>query len=256
MPDKSQQLIVDALNRAVAAGSGISLFGGRTGAGLFASTGPGKKAAQQCKELGYLQVLRSETKGKTTSEICAISERGLAFLLAEQNPKQVLEALILALHDQRLQVDQIASALQTNQENLQTLKATAERVLLQFQQPSSYTPPSPIPLSSGGREGRSDGHTANGNGNGKASCASDVLERLTHWHNAGALGDCPIPHLHRGVVDKHPHITVGQFHDVLRQLNESQKIYLHPWTGPLYEIPEPRLALMVGHEIAWYVSLR
>ena len=28
------------------------------------------------------------------------------------------------------------------------------------------------------------------------------------------------------------------------------------WTGPLYAIPEPPLALLVGHEIAYYASPR
>jgi hypothetical protein len=31
---------------------------------------------------------------------------------------------------------------------------------------------------------------------------------------------------------------------------------LHPWAGPIYEIPEPELAMLVGHAIAYYVSLR
>ena len=34
------------------------------------------------------------------------------------------------------------------------------------------------------------------------------------------------------------------------------KIYLHPWTGPLYDIPEPPYALLIGHEIAYYASIR
>jgi hypothetical protein len=51
-------------------------------------------------------------------------------------------------------------------------------------------------------------------------------------------------------------LTIGHFHDTLRELHEQEKIYLHPWTGPLYEMAEPAYALLAGHEIAFYASIR
>jgi hypothetical protein len=51
-------------------------------------------------------------------------------------------------------------------------------------------------------------------------------------------------------------LTIGHFHDTLRQLHEEEKIYLHPWSGPLYEIPEPPYAVLIGHEVAYYASTR
>jgi hypothetical protein len=65
-----------------------------------------------------------------------------------------------------------------------------------------------------------------------------------------------LPELFRRLRDAYPSLTVGQFHDRLRLLHRGEKIYLHPWTGPLYELPEPACALLVGHEIAYYASLR
>ena len=44
--------------------------------------------------------------------------------------------------------------------------------------------------------------------------------------------------------------------DGLRKLHQQEQIYLHPWTGPLYDLPEPALALLVGHEVAYYASRR
>jgi hypothetical protein len=43
---------------------------------------------------------------------------------------------------------------------------------------------------------------------------------------------------------------------VLRQLREQQQIELHPWTGPLYAIPEPVYALLCGHEVVYYARKR
>src|SRR5438876_12442201 len=52
MTDKSNQLLVDALQRAVTDPAGIPLFGGKKAAGLFAASAPAKKAAQLCKDEG------------------------------------------------------------------------------------------------------------------------------------------------------------------------------------------------------------
>ena len=43
---------------------------------------------------------------------------------------------------------------------------------------------------------------------------------------------------------------------VAKGLHETSQVYLHPWTGPLYDIPEPPYALLVGHEVAYYASVR
>ena len=51
-------------------------------------------------------------------------------------------------------------------------------------------------------------------------------------------------------------VSVGLFHDALRQLHDDHQLYLHPWTGPLYALPEPAFALLVGHEVAYYASQR
>jgi hypothetical protein len=83
-----------------------------------------------------------------------------------------------------------------------------------------------------------------------------VCAQLAAWHEAGALDDCPLPELYRRVASQFPALSIGQFHDRLRLLHGGGRIYLHPWTGPLYELPEPAYALLIGHEIGYYASLR
>lgn len=90
----------------------------------------------------------------------------------------------------------------------------------------------------------------------RSKAEQHVLDGLTRWREAERLGDCPLPALFRGMKAVSPRLTIGQFHDALRSLHEACAIYLHPWTGPLYELPEPALALLAGHEIAYYASLR
>lgn len=67
--------------------------------------------------------------------------------------------------------------------------------------------------------------------------------------------DCPLPELYRK-LEPGARLSIGHFHDCLRRLHEENQIYLHPWTGPLYALPEPAYALLVGHEIAYYASVR
>jgi hypothetical protein len=83
-----------------------------------------------------------------------------------------------------------------------------------------------------------------------------VKARLAEWHAAaGSSQDCPLPDLYRKLESKNE-VSVGLFHDALRQLHDDHQVYLHPWTGPLYALPEPAFALLIGHEIAYYASIR
>jgi hypothetical protein len=236
--DKSTQIVLEALGRAVADPDGVPLHGNKTVPGLFAANASGKQAAQLCKDEGYLRVVRTETKGKTTHEVCALTEKGLAYLLNQVSPKQVLEGLIQTLEGRRGQVGELLNAVRQMQTGFDALKTTAEKVLQQVNRPAaSQVGP-----------GRSS--------NGCETWTSAVLSYLTRWQASGAPEDCSLPDLYRQAKQAAPSLTIGHFHDGLRKLHDQQQIYLHPWTGPLYDIPEPPYALLVGHEIAYYVSIR
>jgi hypothetical protein len=179
LADKSDQLVLEALHRAVGETGGVPLFQGRSKAGLFSSSASGKKAAQLCKDQGFVRTLRTESRARSKREVCAITDKGLGFLLGHITPKQIAESLVQA-----------------------------------------------------------------------------IRKHLQSWQAADGLEDCPLPELYHTARRTYPTLTIGLFHDSLRTLHENEQIYLHPWTGPLYEIPEPALALLVGHEIAYYASMR
>jgi hypothetical protein len=67
--------------------------------------------------------------------------------------------------------------------------------------------------------------------------------------------DVPLPQLWESIRIHYPRLTLGEFHDSLRRLRTENRIHLHAWTGPLQEIPCPDVALMAGHDIAYYASL-
>ena len=235
MADKSHSLILEALTRAAAEPSGLPLLAGKGGAGLFAAGASGKQAAARCKEAGYVHVLRQETRGKTAQEICTLSEKGLAHLLEQTNPRPVLEALVQALHACQQKNDELLAGASANAEHLRALRVVAEKVLAQCRPSASGAPL---------------------NGKHEHDLSAPLLAILRRRQEGGALDDCPLPELYRQLKADQPRLTIGQFHDLLRRLHEKLDIYLHPWTGPLYQLPEPLLALLVGHEIAYYASTR
>jgi hypothetical protein len=228
LADKSTQLILDALSRAAADPSGVPLYGGKTAPGLLPRTAAGKQGAQRCKDEGWLHTVRTKTKGKTVVEWCALTEKGLNYLLSQVNPRHVLEDLVRALEARQAEVGQLVAAAQETKVQFAGLAAVAEKALQLL--PSSGPP---VP---GWRE--------------------TILDHLARWQQTRATEDCPLPELYQEARQAAPALTIGHFHDGLRQLHDQQQIYLHPWTGPLYEIPEPPYALLVGHEIAYYASRR
>lgn len=250
MADKSTQLILDALSRAVAEPVGLPLFGSKAAGGLFTSTAAAKQAAQRSKDESLLQVVRVEKRGRNDVEICTITEKGIAFLLNQVSPKPVLEELVRAVEARQQQVNSLVAAAQQTQTNLDMLRAVTEKVLQTL-----HPPALPLPSRNGKPQG-TNGHPAQPAPPPEPAWPGRIMPLLHHWQATHPTEDCSLPELYRQLCQAGPAPTVGEFHDALRQLHEQGRIYLHPWTGPLYDLPEPSLALLVGHEVAYYVSVR
>jgi hypothetical protein len=233
LADKSQPLILNALAFAAAEPEGKPLHGSKATPGLFPNTAAGKQAAQACKEAGYLKVVRTETRGKAAVEVCALTDQGMAYLTTQVSPKQVLEQLVRAVEERGLHVEQVIAAARQCQATFESLKQHVAKTLVQVQ-----SQPPALPL-------------ANGN-----AWKSDALEFLSRWQVAKPHEDCPLPDLFEHARQALPSLTLGQFHDGLRRLHDEGFVYLHPWTGPLYEIPDPACALLIGHAVAYYASRR
>jgi DNA-binding PadR family transcriptional regulator len=229
-------LILAALQRAVAEPAGMALVGGRSAPGLFSASAAGKQAAQRCKDDGLLRVVRTEAKGKSPREICALTEQGLQHLLRETSPRPVLDALLRAVERCQTKLDEFAVSADEQREHLSALRDIAVKILAQLPKTETLRLP--------------------WEANGQRRPEEAVLDCLRAWNAGRQLGDCPLPELYRRAREAKPSLSLGQYHDALRGLHEKQAIYLHPWTGPLYEMSEPAAALLAGHEIAYYASLR
>ena len=239
MADKATQQIVDALARAAAEPAGLPLTGGK--GALFPTAA--RELARHCKDEGYLAPVRTEARGKATAEVCRITEKGLNYLLGQTSPRRVLEDLVRALEGRGAQLTELVANAKEARDELSAFQMIATEVLMQTARAADRNV---CPTKA------SVGQTLL---SGKPDWPALFLQQLAEWHGAGFLEDCPLPELYRRAQQAGP-LSIGQFHDALRTLCDQEKIYLHPWTGPLYAVPEPAFALLAGHEVAYYVSAR
>jgi hypothetical protein len=240
--DRSTQLVLTALARA-SADAGLPLYASKSNPGLFPSTALGKQAAQRCCDEGYLEAVPAPApSGRGSSQVCTLTDKGRAFLLNQLSPRQVLEDFVRVVEAREAQVGQLLAQVRQLQASLEVMRSSIAPVLDQVRQAET-----PRNLNGLCREFRQED---------RGDPGPVIVEALTRWARSGSSEDCPLPELFRQTGAACPGLTLGSFHDALRRLQDAGVIYLHPWTGPLYELPEPPCSLLVGHEIAYYASIR
>lgn len=302
MADKLTQVLLDGLTRAAADSNGQGLLATRRQPGLFPSTTLGRAAAHKaCSERLLLPVPHASSEGRSP-ERYRLSDVGWEFLLAQVNPKQVLEDFLRILEARAADVQGLQGQAERMASSLEGMKEAVQRLLPRIQtgtiphrgsdaatatQPAgeSLASRSPTPVTAGDAQAGADAldnaepiapphdrfaAIADQGPKGVTSMkglavlempvaelSGAILARLADWaSSAGMYEDCPLPELYRSLSTRDPAPTIGEFHDCLRLLHARGKLYLHPWTGPLYDIPEPSYALMVGHNVAYYASVR
>jgi hypothetical protein len=240
VPDKSSQLVLSALSRAIADPDGVPLHGRRAAPGLFPASHGGKQAARRCLDEGFLRPVETSARPR-----CVITDKGVSYLFAQVSPRQVLEDFVRVLEARQKQFDELLATAGEARAGVDALKANADKVLQVVARADK-----PASLSELFSAFRGDAVAK------PQAVEAAVLTHLTKWQEAGAAEDCPLPDLCRACIAAVPELSIGRFHDALRQLQQAERVYLHPWTGPLYDLPEPPFALLVGHEIAYYASAR
>ena len=219
-----QIIILHALSFALESGAVCSLFNKKGVQGLFPLSASGKLAAKYCFEMRLLKVVEQSTKPFT--EMVKITRLGIRAVLEGIKIDRLLEnaATIIESPTEK----SVINPANDDMAFYQSLEKVAGSIALKLGAPLSEEFSSP---------------------------AKQIFILLKEWSDSGRAGDCQLYYLYQLLTPLCPGITPGAFHDALRNLRQKKLIELHPWTGPLYEIPKPELALMAGHEIACYASL-
>ena len=161
----------------------------------------------------------------------------------------MLSDLLDVADAQRSTLDGIRSELDVNSKRLD-----AQQTLLQRLQ-DRVAPPDLSALFSGG--GSTIQGAAGASPQPPAQASAEWLNKsvdfVRQYRQKNPLGSCPLPELFRGAAEP-AGISIGQFHDGVRQLVRERRLRLHPWTGPMYQLKDEQYALMLGQEIKFYVD--
>jgi hypothetical protein len=249
MADKLEDILIAALTQALAEPGEQRLYRSGKLAGLFAGrTGVNAEAAAQALRDGLLEIVRTETKGKTNIEWVKPTPRGVAYLHDNSSPIRVLQELQGLLQANRegmpawlAQVQDYLKELgarlgEETQRWTQRLDALSQRVEEALRRVNASMP-----------------HLSDGMAT-SLPWGLDALTYLFRRQAGGATTDCPLPELFKAVSQQHANLTVKEFHDGLRRLHDRGAVRLLPFAQPANELPEPEFALVDGASVYYYVA--
>jgi hypothetical protein len=249
MADKVEDILIAALKQALAGPGEQRLYRSGKLAGLFPGrTGPSAEAAAQALRDGLLEVVRTETKGKTSVEWVKPTPRGVTYLHDRESPVRVLRELLDAVRANREGVPAWLAEIR------QDLQALGDRLAEEAQRRSSrleglaQRAEEALRRAGAAAPQLSDGLAAN------LPWGLDALTYLFRRQAGGAAADCPLPELFHAVSQQHPGLTVKDFHDGLRRLHDRGALRLGLFTRPAGELPEPEFALVDGTSVYYYAG--
>jgi hypothetical protein len=249
MPDKREDILIEALKQALAEPGEQRLYKSGKLAGLFPGrTGSSGDAAAQALRDGLLEVVRTETKGKTSIEWVRPTPRGVTFLHDKESPVRVLHELLDVLRTNREGVPGWMAELRYNLQALgDRLEAETQRWTNRLDGLSQRVEEA-IRRASAAAPQLSDGMAAS------VPWGLDALTYLFRRQASGATSDCLLPELFKAVSQQHPSLTMGDFHDGLRRLHDRGALRLVPFDRPAAELPEPEYALVDGVNVYYAVA--
>jgi hypothetical protein len=249
MSERADEHLLGALKRALAEPGDHRLYRGGKLAGLFASRhGPAGDAAATAIREGLFEVVRTETKGKFTTEWVRLTPKGVDYLHDHESPLAVLRELRSALGATREGVPVFLGQMQQQWQafsaqmveqmrlTLRRLEVLSERVEEALRRADAIGPKLP------------DG-VAN-----SVPWAVEALGYLDRRKNSGAADGCPLPELFAAVRRSTPELSLGDFQTGLRRLGDHRALSLLPFDGPADKLPEPEFALLDGASVLYYAS--
>jgi hypothetical protein len=247
--DRTTEILLEALKYALAEPGEQRLFRSGKLAGLFASrSGVNAEAAAWAVREGLLEVVRTETKGRTAQEWVRLTPRGVDFLHDQESPVRALkdlqavlqatrEGVPLWLAEMRQELHALASRLTEEAQRwthrLEVLSRQVEEALRRAEADGAHTP---------------EGAVAT------VPWAADALGYLDRRRGGGATTECPLPELFAALHPNWADLSLTAFHDGLRRLQDRRALRLLPFPGPPSELPEPEYALLEGTAVLYFVA--
>lgn len=246
--DRVQAILLEALRQGTAVPGELRLYRAGKFPGLFASrTSVHAEAAAQAVRDELIEIVRTETKGKTITEFVRVTPKGVQFVLERDSPVRAMDELqaLLILNEQgfpgwveelRRGIDDIGRRFVDEVQLLrQRLDALAGRVHEALKRADKYGPPPAAGTA------------------GAIPWAHDAVEYLERRVASGLPDRCSLPELFAQLKNKEAELSIKDFHIGLRRLYDRGAVRLLPHEGPDGP-PEPEYALLDGPTVYWYAA--
>ncbi len=245
--DRVTEALAEALKRGLAQQGTYRLFRSGKLDGLFPGRGGvnGEAAARALRE-GLIEVVRSETKGKTTIDWVCVTPRAVDFLHDHESPLRALQDLSRELRatrdgvpawqaEMRQALSALADKLAQDAERLvRRVDVLGGRVEEALERLALLGPNLPDGVAEA------------------VPWAQEALEYLGRRKEGGAPEACPLPELFAALAGARPDFSIASFHDGLRRLREKRLVVLLPGAGD--EMAQPEYALLDGGQVFYGVS--
>lgn len=247
--DKVAEALLDGLKALVVGPAEQRLYRSGKLEGLFPNrTGANGEAAALALREGYLEVVRTEERGKTSFDWVRLTARGIDHLAGSESPIRALEELRDALrvnheavvpwvHEMRQDLRRLGDLLETRArgwlEKLEGLSRRVDDALERIERTRRVLP----------EEVRA-----------RVVWAPEALTYLDHRQLAGASGCCTLPELYESLRRERDDLSVSDFHEGLRHLHEARALRLLPIEDAA-ALSRPEFALFDEGRVLYQVAV-
>ncbi len=241
--DPVHSILLDALRTAAGHAGELRLYrSGKLPGVLAARTAAHAQAATQALRDGLIEVVRTETRGKTTVEFVRVTPRGVDFVLQHDSPARAMDELrdVLALNAQQLP----AWVAEMRQELDSLSRRVLDEVARIGQRLDRLAQHVETVLH----------HAAQTQQSAPAPWTQAAIEYLAGRHGMTGQATCPLPELYAALHARQFALAIKEFHTGLRRLQDDGLVRLLPHAadgGP----PEPEFALPNDGAVLYYVEL-
>lgn len=245
---KVHQTLVEALKQGMAAGCEQRLFRGGKLAGLFAArNGIAGEAATLAVNDGYLEIVRTDSKGKSPTEWVRVTPKGVELVMQRESPARAMDELRAALqltsdglpvwimqlrHELQVLSGKFIEQVTALSKRLETLSDRVQESLDRTQETTPKVPTATVE---------------------SFPWAQDVLTYLNRRREMGLDGPCPLPEIFGSLRARHAGLAVQDFHTGLRRLHDRALVKLVPFDG-IDPLPQPEYALLDGASVYYHVA--
>ncbi len=246
--DRTQETLLDALRMGIAHTEEVRLYRSGKFPGLFPARSAGNaQLANQALTDRLIEMVRSETKGKTTTEWVRVTPAGVQYVLDRESPlvalgdlRRLLEmngkGLPTWLAELRERLSDLSTRFMDEVDAIRKqIEGSATRVEEALKRIERMKPTTP--------EGAA----------GALSWAHDAVEYLEQRQRSSLGPRCPLPELFAQLQKRESGLTLHDFHSGLRRLHDRELIRLFPCQAD--ETPsEPEYLLLDGPNMVYFAA--